>query len=154
DLSIGQMMTWPGIDGVEQRHPDIVDEVQRMKRLWQLKAARQSEPGAFMRDQPVERAAVERHRAGLVAQRAAQTIDQRALARAVRTDQPDPLAGGDRQIDALERDKPAEALAERADREQRAVADIRRAHAAALCSAPASIAAARRRRRACTSPTM
>src|SRR5213592_2165658 len=71
-----------------------------------------------MRDQAVERPAVKGDAAGLVPQRAAQAVDEGALARAVRPDQPDPLAGGDREIDAFERDKAAEALAEAVDREQ------------------------------------
>src|SRR5580704_1639346 len=103
-----------------------------------------------MRDQPVEWPAVEGDAAGLVLQRAAQAVDQRALARAVRPDQPDPLAGGDRQVDAVERDKAAEALAEPADGKER-----RRTHAAlcgSRCGAPTG--KARRRRRACTRPTM
>ena len=56
-----------GIDRVEQRHPEIVDEVERVKRLRQLEAARQPETGALVRDQPVERAPVEHDAAGLVA---------------------------------------------------------------------------------------
>src|SRR6202023_1882398 len=116
------------------RHADVVDQVQGAERLRQLEAARQPQPGALMRDQPVERPAVEGDAAGLVLQRAAQAIDEGALARAVWPDQPDPLAGGDRQVDAVERDKAAEPLAEPADGKER-----RRTHAAlcgSRCGAP------------------
>src|SRR5205809_5846902 len=118
-----------------------------MERLGQLEAARQPQPGALMRDQAVERPAVEGDAAGLVPQRAAQAVDEGTLARTVRPDQPDPLAGGDREIDAFERDKAAKAFAEAVDREQ-----WRLAHAAlcgSCCGAPTGNA--RRRRRACPS---
>src|SRR5262249_13085274 len=81
----------------------------------QLKAAGEAEPGAFMRDQPVEPLPVERDTAGLVVQRAAQTVDERRLAGAVWTDQPEPLSPIDRQIDAFQRDKAAKPLAEPGD---------------------------------------
>src|SRR5580704_8571142 len=90
-----------------------------------------------MRDQSVERLAVEDHGAGLVVQGAAEAIDQGRLARAVGADQPQPLAARDRQIDAVERDKAAKALAEARDFEQRL-----RHHASLF------------RRHDCTSPTM
>src|SRR5207244_590429 len=59
------------------------------------------------------------HRPGLVGERAADAIDQRRLARAIRPDQPDALTGRHRKIDAVERDEAAEALAQIADVEQR-----------------------------------
>ena len=79
--------------------------------------------------------AVETHGAGLVLQRAADAIDQRALARAVRADQAEPLARLHLEIDAVERDEAAEALADIVDVQQRAH-DCLRA-----------------RRRSCTRPT-
>src|SRR5205823_1690972 len=119
----------------------------------QLEAARQPETGALMRDKAVERSAVKQAAAGLVAQRAAETVDERALTGAVRADEADPLALGDRQIDILQRDKPAEALAEAADREERPGSGLGRAHAAACrCCTAASMIAARRRWRAEISP--
>src|SRR6266699_1253121 len=110
------------IDGVEQRHPQIIDEAEGVERLWQLKAARQPEPGALIRDQPVELLPVEEDAAGLVVERAAEAVDERTLARAVRPDEGEPLAGGDAEFDVVERNKPAEPLAEAADSEQRALA--------------------------------
>src|SRR5690348_9471706 len=108
-----------------------------------------------MRDQPVERMAVEQHAAGLVAQGAAEAVYQRALAGAVRADQPKPLARRDRQIDAFERDEAAKALADPADGEDRPVRHFHGSHAAAWrCIAASSDARTRARRRACTSPTM
>src|SRR5579864_9137945 len=89
-----------------------------MERLRQLEAAGEAEAGALMRDEAVERAPVEDDAAGVVAQGAAKTVDKRALARPVRPDQADAIARGDRQVDAFERDKAAEPLAETADLEQ------------------------------------
>ena len=80
--------------------------------LRQLKAAGEPEPGALMRRYAVEPAAVEHDIAAVVVQRAAQAVDEGALARAVRADQPEPFARGDGEIDAVERDKPAKPLAE------------------------------------------
>src|SRR5580704_1851280 len=108
-----------------------------MKRLRQLEAACQAQAGALMRDQPVERLAVEDDRAGLVVQGAAEAIDQGRLARAVGADQAQPLAARDRQVDIVQGDKATKALAEPADLEQRLC------HHASLF-----------RRHDCTSPTM
>ena len=114
-ISARQMGSGAGVDRVHQRHPHIVDQVEGVERLRQLKAAREAEAGALVRDHPVEPLPVEDHAAGLVAQCAAQAVDEGPLAGAVRSDQAEPLAGGDRQLDAVERDKAAEALAEPAD---------------------------------------
>src|SRR5579862_9201712 len=147
------MVPGAGVDRVEQRDPDVVDQIEGAERLWQLKAAGQAEPGALVRDQPVELPPVEHDAAGLVVQRAAQAVDERRFARAVWADQAEPLARGDRQIDALEGDKPAEPFAKAGDAQDRVLA-----HAADRCSvaaaAAASTAPARLRRRAWTNPTM
>jgi hypothetical protein len=58
---------------------------------------------------------IEQDPASFVAQGAAEAIDQRALAGAVWADQAQPLAASDYQIDALERNEAAEALADAAD---------------------------------------
>src|SRR6516162_3668058 len=108
----------PGIDGVEQRNAQIVEKVQAAEGLGQLKAAREPQPRALVCWQSVDCAAVEDDIAAIVVQRAAQAIDERALARAVRPDQPEPLTGIDGEVDAFERDKPAKSLAEPADLEQ------------------------------------
>src|SRR6186713_458094 len=63
--------------------------------------------------------AVEPHRAALVLQGPAHAVDQRRFAGTVRPDQADALAGLDRQVDAVERDEAAEALAQILDLEQR-----------------------------------
>ncbi len=89
---------------------------------------------ALMRGQPVDRLAVELHAAGFVLQGAADAIDQRALARAVRADQPEPLARLHLEVDAVESDEPVEALADIVDVQQRAHGCLRA------------------RRRSCTSP--
>ena len=87
---------------------------------------------------PSSAVAVETHAAGLVLQRAAEAVDQRALAGAVRPDQPEPLAGCDRADDVVERDKAAETFAEAADSQRspawqhRSVASTRVPAAAAI----------------------
>ena len=75
------------------------------------------------------------HAAALVLQRAADAIDQRALARAVRSDQPKPLARLHLEVDVVKSDESVEALADIVDVEQRGH-DPLRAH-----------------RRSCTNPT-
>src|SRR5216684_668419 len=86
----------------------------------QLEAARHAEPGALMRGEPVHDAAVELDAAAVVAQRAAEAVDQRALARAVGADEADALAGADREADGVERGEAAEMLAEVLHLEERA----------------------------------
>src|SRR5438105_2548872 len=66
-----------------------------------------------------ESPAIEAHGARLVAQRAADAVDQRRLAGAVRANEAEPLAGLDRQVDAVERHEAAEAFADVVDLEQR-----------------------------------
>ena len=105
-------------DGVEQRDAHIVDQTEAGERPRQLKAAGQSEMGALMRGQAVERPAIEAHRALLVAQRAADAIDQRRFAGTVRSDEAEPLARLDRQRDIFQRDEAAEPLAEIVDVKQ------------------------------------
>src|SRR6516225_6729905 len=109
----------PGIDGVEQRNAQIVEKVQAAEGLGQLKAAREPQARALVCRQAVDCAAVEGDIAAIMVQRAAEAIDERALARAVRPDQPEPLTAIDGEVDAFERDKAAKALAEPADLEQR-----------------------------------
>src|SRR5664279_2183457 len=90
---------------------------------------------ALMGGKPVDHMAVETDGAGFVLLRAADAIDQRALARAVRSDQPEPLARLHLEIDAVERDEAAEALADIVDVQQRAHGRLQARH------------------RSCTSPT-
>src|SRR5450759_5461520 len=90
---------------------------------------------ALMGGKPIDHTAVEIDSAGLVLQRAADAIDQRALARAVRADQPEPLARLHLEVDAVERDEAAELLADIVDVQQRAHGRLRS------------------RKRSCTSPT-
>src|ERR1700675_2638291 len=71
-----------------------------------------------MRGEAVDGPAVETHRTLLILQRAADAIDQRALARAVRTDEAEALAGGHVERDVFQRDETAEAFAEVIDFEQ------------------------------------
>src|ERR1043165_9939304 len=113
--------------GVEQRHLEIVGNRHADEGPRKLEAARHAEPGALVRGQPGEIAAFELDRAGLVDERAAQTVDERALARAVWTDQSNTLARGDAQLDPIERNQAAETFAQVLHLQQRA-------HAALRCS--------------------
>src|SRR5438105_8366542 len=100
---------------ITTRPPWIIGNRQAHERAWQLEAARETEPRSPMRDEAVEPLAVENHRAGFVAQRAADAVDQRALARSVRPDQAQPFARPDIQIDSVKRYESAEALGESRD---------------------------------------
>src|SRR5271166_120432 len=125
----------PRIDRIEQRHAQIVRDSERREWTRKLEAARHAAACALMGEQPVDRLAGKAHRAGLVRKRAADAIDQRRFARAVGPDQADALALGDGKIDAVERNKAAEALAQAGDLQQRHHFSFRR-------------------NRSCTSPTM
>src|SRR5437667_675759 len=127
----------PGIDRIEQRDAQIVEKAEAAERLGQLKAAGQPQSGALVRRQPVDRAPVEEDAAAVVMQCAAEAVDERTLARAVGSDEPEPLTGLDSEFDAFERHEPAKAFAKPADFEDR------------LGHQPS-----RARRRLCTSPTM
>src|SRR6266436_5362149 len=127
----------PGIDRVEERDAQIVEEAEAAERLGQLKAACQPQPRALVRGQAVDPAPVEEDAATVVVQCAAQAVDERALARAVGPNEPKALTGLDRNVDAFERHEPAKAFAEPADFEDRL------GHQRSLA-----------RRRLCTSPTM
>src|ERR1700736_2517065 len=127
----------PGIDRVEERDAQIVEEAEAAERPGELKATRQPEPRALVRGQAVDPASVKEDAAAVVVQRAAQAVDERALPRAVGSDEPEPLAGLDRNVDAFERHEPAKALAEPTDFED-----------------PLGHQLSRARRRLCTSPTM
>src|SRR5689334_5910273 len=79
-----------------------------------------------MRGQPLQRLAVEADGALLVAQRATDAVDQRALAGAVGADQPQPLARRHVDLDGVERDETAEPLAHAGDLQQHAHGRARR----------------------------
>ena len=119
DFRLGQVPAAAGVRGEEQRNAQVFRDRQRRERARQLEAPRHAAMGALVRRKPIHRMAVELHRAGLVLQCAAHAVDQRRLARAVRADQADALALRDLEIDAVERDEAAEALAEILDLEQR-----------------------------------
>ena len=81
-------------DGVEEGNAHVVEEAEARERPRQLKGTGKAAVRALVRGRAVEPVAVEAHRTGLVAQRAADAVDQRALAGAVRSDQADAFAGG------------------------------------------------------------
>src|SRR5215813_8577183 len=119
DRGAREMVAVSGIDRVEEWDPQIVDQVEAAERLRQLEAAGEPQPGALVGRQAVDRTPIEDDIATVVVQHAGEAIDERALARAVGADQPEPLAVRDGEVDALQRDKAAKALAESADLEDR-----------------------------------
>src|SRR5215467_9901453 len=106
------MRAVPGIDRVEQRYAQIVDEAEALERFRQLEAAREPEPRAPIGGQAVEPSPVEGDAATVVVQYTRQAVDERAFAGAVGSDQAKPLSGLDSEVDAFERDEAAKALAE------------------------------------------
>src|SRR5262249_919456 len=74
--------------------------------------------GAVMRLESIDALAIKPHAAGLAGEGAADAIDQRALAGAVRADQADAFASGNREINAVKRHEAAEAFAETFDLQQ------------------------------------
>src|SRR5689334_427849 len=121
---------------VKHRHAQIIGEVEAYERAGELEAARQPAMRALVGGQSVHGMAIEMHTALLVLQGAANTVDEGAFSRTVRTDQPESLARLHFKLDAIERNKAAEALADVANVQQRA-------HLPSL----------RARRRSWTSPT-
>src|SRR6185437_15826910 len=89
-------------------------------RLGDLKAAHDAEPRAPVRGHPRDVPPLEGDAAAVHRQRAGYTIDQRRLARAVRADEPEPLAGLHRDAHLVERQESPEALGETVDLEERA----------------------------------
>ncbi len=136
ELGGRKLLSRPGVDRIEHRHAQIVGHRQGRERARQLEAARHAAAGALVREHAVDRLAVEPHAAGLVVERPADAIDQGRLARSVGSDQADTLAGIDGEIDAVEGNESAEALAHTLHLEQR--------HYFALLL----------RSQSCTSPTM
>src|SRR5215468_3036693 len=113
------MRAGAGVHGVEQRHRQVLGDAEAREWPRQLKAARQATAGALVCGQAVHGGAVETHGAHLVGERAADAVDQRRLAGAVRTNEAEPLASLHRKVDAVERHEAAEALTDIVDLEER-----------------------------------
>src|ERR1700691_2648846 len=105
-------------DGVEQRNAHVVGKGKACERPRPLKGAGKTAARALMRGGAIDQMAVETHGTCLVLERAADAIDQRALAGAIGPDKADALARIDRDRNAIKCDKAAEALAEVVDGEQ------------------------------------
>src|SRR5262245_14584863 len=103
---------------IDQRDAQIIRHRQAHERPRQLEAARQAQMRAPIGRQSIERAPLEMHRAGLVVERAANAIDEGALARPIRTDQAQAFALRDIEVDPLQRDEAAEPFAHSLDFEQ------------------------------------
>src|ERR1700686_2910998 len=113
------MNAWSRIDGVQQGHQQVFGDREAREGARQLKAARDAATGALVGLEPVHERALETDGAAFIGERPADAIDQGALARPVGADEADALAAPDRQIDAVEGDESAEALAQTRDLEQR-----------------------------------
>src|SRR4029079_18858467 len=101
----------PVMGGVEQRNAQVLGDGERHERPRQLEASGHAAVGALVGGKTVHRVTVEMNDASLVLQRSAHAVDQRRLAGTVGPDQPYAFSRLDRQIDAVERDEAAEALA-------------------------------------------
>src|SRR5262245_50683231 len=74
---------------------------------------------ALVRLEPVHCPPIEVNASRLVAQRAADAVDERALAGAIGPDEAQTLAAGDGEVDAVQRDEAAELLAHARDFQER-----------------------------------
>src|SRR5687767_4994936 len=104
---------------VLERHQQVLQHRHAGEGARDLEAARDAAPRALPGRQARDLLAVELDRAGVVAQRARDAVDQRGLARAVRPDQPEALAARDSDAHAVERGEAAEALRDGAYLEER-----------------------------------
>src|SRR5207249_2450286 len=96
--------------GVEQRHAQVVQHAHAREGLGDLEAARQTEPYAPVRGIRADVAPFEADAALLVPERPGNAVDERALARAVGSDQSYALARAHGEVDAFERGEAAESL--------------------------------------------
>src|SRR5579885_1091106 len=119
DRRLGHAPRRTRVHRIEQRDAQVLRHRHAAERPRKLEAAGDTQPGALIGREPIERLAVERHGAGLVAQHAGDAVDERAFARAIGADEAQALSAPHLEIDAVERDEAAEALAEPADLEQR-----------------------------------
>src|SRR5262249_8829700 len=133
---LGMQRPRAAVHCIEHRNAHIVRQGQTRKRPWQLEPAPQATARPLMRRQAARLTPFELHRPGFVLQRPANAITQRALARTIGPDQPQPFARLPLEIDAVERHEAAKSLTEFLDLQQRAHFALRA------------------RRRSCTSPTM
>src|SRR4029079_7195035 len=118
-LSLRNMVAGARRDRIKQRHTDIVSDAHAYERPRQLKTAGKATARSLVGDQAIHLLTADGHGAALVMQRAADTVDQRALAGPVGADQADTLAVCDAEIDRIQRDEAAETLAQLADLQQR-----------------------------------
>src|SRR5262249_49783418 len=118
ELARGKMRALPRIDGVEERDADVLRDAEAGEGLRQLEAPRHTEPRALMGREAVDTLAGKAHGAALMAKRAAEAIDERALAGAVGADEAETLAAGDAERDPVERGEATELLGEVQDLEE------------------------------------
>src|SRR5262249_20229126 len=108
---------------VEEGNAHVLGDAEAAEGLRQLEAAGHAEPRALMRRKTVDARAGKAHGAALMAERAAEAVDEGAFARAAAPDEAKPPALRHAEADIVERAEAAELLAQLLDLEQR-----RRAH--------------------------
>src|SRR5439155_2229754 len=104
--------------GIEERYAQIVEHRHAGEGLGNLEAAREAHADAPVRGMPADVLSLEADAPFLVLERPGDAIDERALARAVRPDETDALAGPHDEVDALQRREAAEALRDAFDFEK------------------------------------
>src|SRR5262249_28880586 len=95
---------------VEDAHRDVLRHAQVHEHARELEGARDPEATHAVGRAADQRLAAEREAAGVGSGGAADAVEQRGLARAVRPDQPDDLALANREVDRVDGHEPAEAL--------------------------------------------
>src|SRR6267143_1171734 len=97
-------------DDVPQGHDQVLQHRHAVERARDLEAAGDAAPRALVGRQARDLLAAEHDRAGLVAQRAGDAVDERGLARAVGADEAEALAFGHLETDLRQRGEAAEVL--------------------------------------------
>src|SRR4029077_5816177 len=98
------------VHDVGQRDEQVLEHRHAVKRSRNLEAAGDAAPRALVGGQPGYFFSLEDDLAGFVAQQPRDAVDQRGLARAVRADQAEALAGGDVDAHPGQRGEAAEVL--------------------------------------------
>ena len=91
-----------------EARPDIFGTIHAVEHAYQLKGPPQTETRDAVRRHPRNIVPGKTDRAGIRTQHAGDEIERRRLARSVRTQQPDDLAGPNRHIQRIDGDKAAE----------------------------------------------
>src|ERR1700722_722778 len=138
---------------IVQRNPDVLKHGDANERSRNLETTRHAKPGAPIGRPARDILAVEDHRTTIRTQNARYAIDQRGLARSIRTDNAELLAAGDLESDVVDRKKRAKPFGEIANGENR-LAHRRRPQAIAWLARPSKPSGARATNPISTRPTI